>query len=315
MTAPTFSVIIPAPTFEEARPALEGLNAVPPKSKPLEIIVTTGRQPSAQRNKAIARASGTHIVFLDSDCEIDPGHLTRIHELIANRAPDVIGGPVHLKPTPSFWQHVFHAVLSHPLIVGAASARYASKGKLRLTDERELILCNMAVKKELFEKNGLFSEQLFPNEENEWMDRLDRSVKMFHDPTLVVMRPQRKSIPQFLRMLFQYGRGRTEQARVSQKTSLKQAPPFAVLIALLAALLSPSLFEVELAVLGAYICLLILTAKKNCATWKHKICTGLIGPLAIVAYALGQIGGFFTRLPKPGQCTVRLFDSQGDRLV
>jgi glycosyltransferase involved in cell wall biosynthesis len=315
MTAPTFSVIIPAPTFDEARPALDGLNAVPLKSKPLEIIVTTGRQPSAQRNKAIARASGTHIVFLDSDCEINPGHLTRLHELIVNRAPDIVGGPVHLKPTPSFWQHVFHAVLSHPLIVGAASARYASKGKLRLTDERELILCNLAVKKELFEKNGLFSEQLFPNEENEWMDRLDRSTKIYHDPTLVVLRPQRTTIRQFLYMLFQYGRGRTEQARVSQKTSLKQAPPFLLLFAILGALLSTAIFQFEIAGLSVYVCLLILTAKRNCHTWKHKICTGFVGPLAITAYALGQIKGFCTRLPQPGLCNISLFDSQGNPLV
>ena len=43
----------------------------------LEVIVARGRQPSAQRNKAIEAAAGEWIYFLDDDSEPEPQNLIR----------------------------------------------------------------------------------------------------------------------------------------------------------------------------------------------------------------------------------------------
>src|SRR6185369_7139134 len=117
--------------------------------------------------------------------------------------------------------------------------RYRRHGGLRDTDDRELILCNLAFRKDVFIANGGLDERLYPNEENELIDRLVASgARLLHDPDLFVVRSQRPTLKAFIRQMVTYGRGRAEQSLVTRSFSLKPLIPamfaiYAVSLALL----------------------------------------------------------------------------------
>ena len=173
----------------------------------------------------MTHARGDWLVFLDSDCRLEGSYLDRI-AAHADRGAEVVGGPVLLREPATPLEVMFQGLLGHPLLTGASSSRYRSKGALRKCDDAELILCNLAVRRDLFLKSTGFDERLYPNEENEWLARLRaQGVDLWHDPDLVVRRPQRKSWPAYVRMLTGYGRGRTRQFRVSGRWDFARQLP------------------------------------------------------------------------------------------
>ena len=70
----------------------------------------------------------------------------------------------------------------------------------------------MAIRRNVFLDAGGFDERLYPNEENELLDRISRSgLKLLHIPAMAVHRSQRVSFKAFVRQMFSYGRGRAQQ--------------------------------------------------------------------------------------------------------
>ena len=92
---------------------------------------------------------------------------------------------------------------------GGMRNRYRQTGGVRRTSDRELILCNLSFRRARFLALGGFDERLYPNEENELLERISRDGgRLIHDPELAVFRSQRPTFRAFCRQLYGYGRGR-----------------------------------------------------------------------------------------------------------
>ena len=186
-----------------------------------EIFLALGRHPTAQRNRCIEKARYDYIYFLDNDSLLFSKTLRHLQEtFLIEKNIDVLGGPSLLASgEKSFWQHTVDAVFSSRLAVGKLYKRYRSLGKFgKCRGDTSLILCNMLVKKSLFKECGLFNENLYPNEENEFLNRLFKQKKdIFHHPKMWVFRKHRNNLKALWRQLFSYGRGRAEAAKISQK--------------------------------------------------------------------------------------------------
>lgn len=99
---------------------------------------------------------------------------------------------------------------------GGVRNRYRKSGKARATADNELILCNLSFRKDIFHQFGGLDERLYPNEENELMERLRKAgLLLIHDPDLAIYRSQRPTFSAFLKQMFGYGRGRAEQTYIS----------------------------------------------------------------------------------------------------
>jgi hypothetical protein len=284
------SVIVPAPTLSPEPAVLGDLTKL--DSPEMEILVAVGSNPSHQRNRAAAAATGDILVFLDSDCRVDQAYVDRvlIHMAAGRR---VVGGPILLEQPASAREMLFQSLLGHPFLTGVSSARYRPAGELRECDDSQLILCNMAVGRDIFVTSGGFEERLYPNEENEWMTRLRAGgISCWHDPELIVHRPQRKTWKAFFRMLTGYGKGRTKQFRVSKKwDTVRQLPALALVGGILFFLLRPRL-ALKLAIAGW---LGYAAAARSVKAGQSRLTqeAALAAPVVPLFYGLGQVLGFF----------------------
>lgn len=182
----------------------------------IEVSVVEGSRPSRQRNLAAGESSGEILCFLDDDSQVSPGFLRRVARHYDDPSISVAGGPSLTPDTDSHLQHSFAMVFASSLGGGGMRNRYRRSGRVRETSDRELILCNLSFRRETFLAHGGFDERLYPNEENELLERIRRDGgRLVHDPDLAVLRSQRSSLGAFCRQLFSYGRGRGEQTIMS----------------------------------------------------------------------------------------------------
>jgi cellulose synthase/poly-beta-1,6-N-acetylglucosamine synthase-like glycosyltransferase len=209
------SIIIPVKP-QGGVSALTGLRGVDYPSDALEIIVAEGRCPSRQRNMAAAAAAGEILYFLDDDSRVAPGFLQSAVGHYAESNVAAVGGPSLTPDDDTPLQHAFGMAFASVIGGGGMRNRYRQTGSVRTTCDRELILCNLSFRRDIFLLQGGFDERLYPNEENELMDRIrEGRGLLIHDPELAVHRSQRTTLKAFCRQLFGYGRGRGEQTVIS----------------------------------------------------------------------------------------------------
>ena len=317
MDAPRYTVIVPMRRFRAEEPALASLRACLPAGAALQILVAEGNHPARQRNAALALARGEIIVFLDNDCSLADRFWEELDASFARPEVEVVGGPALLRPNAGRLEAIFHALLTHPLVVGPVSTRYGARGEFRAATQTELILCNLAARRSIFDRIGILSPRLYPNEENEWLERAQLAgAGIFYNPRLHVCRPQRSTWGQFFRMLLRYGIGRTRQFQVSGwRLSPYQFSPL-VLFAPVAAIWFGATGLLIFAGLWLAVSVVVAaTCEGGLKAWQ-RIATGLVAPLIPLSYALGQLLGWgaliFSR--REESFSIAVLDENGTRL-
>ena len=292
MDSPRYTVIVPMAHFRAAEPVLVSLRETPPPRGGMQVIVAEGAQPSTQRNAALAHARGEIILFLDNDCSIGGGYWNELERVLAQAEVGIVGGPALLRPSATFWEEIFHALLTHTLIVGTVSSRYSARGEFRPATQTDLILCNLAVRRSVFGQIGNLSIKLYPNEENEWLDRAHAAhIGAFYDPALVVFRPQRSTPRQMAVTLLRYGMGRTRQFKVSGwRPTFHQFLPVMVVVTFF--VLFKLGLEVEFVVLWLVASAIIAMSCPGLRPGQRLV-AGLVAPLIPLTYSVGQVIGWF----------------------
>ena len=215
-----FSFVIPHREEESIEATVLEIKKIGKKLKmPYEIIVSSGNHPSLQRNICAKQASKDYLYFIDNDSKINERSLILSYELLRQeKTISVLGGPCLLLKPCSFFELCVQEALSNELVVGKIASRYRSIGKKRLTNSSEIILCNLIVKKNDFELVGGFNLKLYPNEENDLVDRFSQQNKrVLYHPQVYVEKPHRKNLWQFVKQMSTYGRGRAEQTKANSK--------------------------------------------------------------------------------------------------
>jgi succinoglycan biosynthesis protein ExoA len=277
-----------------------------PREK-LEIIVARGKQPSVQRNEGMRAARGEIIYFLDDDSLPDPRNLHRAAEQFKDPAVQMVGGPSPCPDDAPFLEQVFGLVHGSFLAFGPSVGRYKKCGQLRSTSEKELILCNLAARKDTMLQLGGFDERLYPNEENALMDELQKRGRLMYDPEFAAHRRPRRSLKSYFKMVLNYGRGRAEQFRLhpTAHSLVNFAPPvFCVyLLCLLLALPFPAL-QLEgwiFMPLAFYALALLVQAAMLVPEGGalRSLCAVPVIILSHLGYGFGVVWGFFTSLKAP----------------
>jgi GT2 family glycosyltransferase len=203
-----FSVIVIGKSIDECVPAIDSVKKI--ANENVEIICVTGNNPSFQRNQGAAIAKGNYLLFLDNDSVANERLLYYYSDSISfYKNIDIIGGPSVfsvVKATP--FKSAVQIILCSIFALGFSKSRYIPIGDIRLSSEKELILCNMCVKKSVFDAVGGFDPLLYPNEENEFLNRLGSNYNIYYHPLASVYRPVRSTMYLFIKQMFIYGQSR-----------------------------------------------------------------------------------------------------------
>lgn len=308
------SIIIPVKPGGVVR-ALDALARLDYPRNLLELLVAEGTRPSIQRNRAAAEASGELLYFLDDDSMAPSDLLKRVVPHFADPQVAAAGGPSLTPASDTLRQKAFGAALASLAGGGGVRNRYRKSGSIRATGDSELILCNLCFRRDRYLECGGLDERLYPNEENELMDRLKRSGQILvHDPGLAVERSQRSTWKAFARQLFTYGRGRGEQTLISRRIGPASLLPslFLVYLLLLPLADNPVYTLPLLCYAGAVLATAGLESLRSGA-WQLFFLVAAAVPVLHLAYGAGLIAGLiaprFRRGLPPTEVKLRRVDA------
>lgn len=302
-------MVIPVQKFTPDLPVLQSLQLVRLDSEQDEILVVEGDCPSAQRNQAAREAKGEYLVFLDSDSQVRYDYFKKIEVYHKKDHRFILGGPALLREEASTFEAFCQAVFCCPVLLGKSAARYQSTGIPRETDQAELILCNLVVSRSVWNLLGGFHEGLYPNEENEWLDRAsEQGVTLIYDPQVFVRRAQRESYGELFKTFFRYGCGRGEQTVISRKIS---KPHFALAWVVPAMVFSILIFGWgnTYSVFSGLIFIHMVMAMGSLLGSEFSKSTaflvGVFAPFLWMSYGLGQWKGWVTGFLKRGKNSIQ----------
>jgi hypothetical protein len=300
MTQKKVSVIIPVKPGGVVK-ALEGIGRVDYPAGLIEILVAEGRQPSRQRNRAAETASGEILYFLDDDSMVSTQFLTRTVRHYDDPAVAAVGGPSLTPETDTVPQQSFGLALASLFGGGGVRNRYRKAGSVRETGDKELILCNLSFRREVYLALVGLDERLYPNEENELLERIQKGGwRLIHDPELAVFRSQRPTFRAFVRQMFTYGRGRAEQIHLGGGCGVAHLVPslFLIYLSLLPFVGSAVFLIPLLGYLAAVLVSAVAEGRKSGYVGTAPLLV-LVYPALHLAYGAGMIwGGLFPRHKK-----------------
>ena len=210
-----YSVVIPIGQITESIKSLESLTRLPAAERPKKILVCVGKNPSLQRNLGLELCKSPLVYFLDEDSWVIPGTPTRLAAQFEGERTAAAGGPNLPYPDATPFEKTASSILASWMGSFKVRNRYASIGSIKEATEKDLILCNLMVRREIFQELRGFRPNLYPNEENEFLNRLLHSgYQLIYDPAAAVYRPRRKNVWEFCYQAFRYGQGRARQMKV-----------------------------------------------------------------------------------------------------
>ncbi len=247
------------------------------------------------RNRSVGAAAGEIIYFLDDDTVVPADFAQKaLSVFLTNPESVCIGGPNLSPKTSSPLQRAADFLLRSPLGAGPMRVRYSVHGPTRKAPGWSFMLCNLGIRREVFERHGLaFPEHCAAAEENLLLWRIENKIgPLLYCPELFVYHERRARLAPLCRQIFRCGQGRMQITRIEWR-SLHPATlaPLAFAIALVS---SASLPPAALMILTPYAAglafesarLLILERDIRAAAWLWALF-----PLAHFSYALGGLRG------------------------
>jgi glycosyltransferase involved in cell wall biosynthesis len=178
-------------------------------------------------NIGLRHARGEIIVRVDGHCEIEPDYVRQCVEILSARAADCVGGLQRAVGKTLVAQAIAVATSSR---FGVGSARFHYATEAGWADTVYL----GAYRRDVFDRVGLFDEELVRNQDDEFNFRLSQAGgRIWLDPRIRCRYFSRASFSSLWRQYFQYG---IYKIRVAQKraglSSWRHVVPASFVIAL-----------------------------------------------------------------------------------
>ncbi|MEI0516243.1 glycosyltransferase [Brachyspira murdochii] len=207
------TVVIPHRIGENIEKTLAGVYLSNYPKEDIEIFQAEGTHPTVQRNECIKQSLGDIIYFIDNDSIVSADNMKEASIIFeGDEKVAIVGGPAVHKVSSLVEMYIDRCMRSY-YAVGPIANRYrVNNTDIKDGTDRDVILCNLFIRRDVLFEAGLFDESLYPNEENALIDKiLSLGYKLIYNPKIVVERPPRANLKLYIKMLLNYGRGRLEQ--------------------------------------------------------------------------------------------------------
>jgi len=253
-------------------------------------------------NLGIAQARGAIVMRMDAHAYYPPTYVVDLVDWIERTGADYVGGAwVTLPADTSAIARAIAAVLAHPFGIG--NSRY----RLGTNVVREVdTLPFGCFRRDLFERVGLFDEELVRNQDEEFSFRVLRAGgRVLLVPGVVCSYYARRSLRQLGRMFYQYGFFKPLVAlKIGRIMTLRQLVPAAFVLSVLVSVLAAP-WVAAARVLGGLILGTYFASNAACALalgWRHGARVGLavagVFPLVHVCYGCGFLRGALALLAR-----------------
>jgi glycosyltransferase involved in cell wall biosynthesis len=201
-------------------------------------------------NLGIRNAGGSMVAIIGAHCSLAPDYISNCVHYLSTREAECVGGAIE-NIGEGFWGQVISLAMSSPFGVGDAHFRYAHQERYVDT------LAFGAYRREVFDKIGLFDENLVRNQDYELNYRLRKAGgKILLTPAIKSHYYTRSSLRNLWSQYFQYGFWKVRMLRKHPRSvRVRQlVPPLFVLILLLSGALS------AISSLAAWVFALVVTS-------------------------------------------------------
>jgi|GEM_PF-864863 len=259
---------------------------------PLAAVFIEECRPGAARNHGVRRARSPLLFFLDDDIECYQDIASAAIELFHDPALQAAGGANLTPPDSGALARATGGMMAS--LLGAASMRKRYRAGARDEDASEhgLILCNLAVRRTVFESERGFATHMISNEENVLLQRLEgKGARLRSSPRLAVYHCRRDTWSGLCSQAGKYGAGRAQNLLLLPETlsALYFVPLFFLLYLLLLPVLSAIAGAQALLPLALYAALVALHALFLSLSERDPahLLAVVIFPLVHLSYALG----------------------------
>ncbi|MBA4156701.1 MAG: glycosyltransferase family 2 protein [Gemmatimonadetes bacterium] len=336
-TLPFVSVIVPCRNEERfIRDCLERILATTYPHDRLEILVVDGWSDDATRaiieemaeqypqlrmldnarritpaalNIAIRAAGGDLVVRMDAHAYFPPDYIERLVVALEETGADIVGGAIHTRPADdTATAQAIALAMQHPFGVGNSSFRIGTQVR-RPADHVPFFAC----RRTLFNRVGLFDEELVRNQDGEFSWRVLRhGGQILLIPEARAEYFARDSLSKLARMFFQYGYYKVLTAyKVRRLMTVRQVIPPVFLLTLgavaLLALWQP---------IGAYFLLGLLAtyaaAVGAASLHAGRGATARCAIVLLVVFPIMHFGHGIGQLRRAAELLFRVRSQQGD---
>ena len=193
-------------------------------------------------NIGIKNAKGDIIIRLDAHAEYPKNYISTLVNYLEKLNADNVGGVWETVPSVNTHKAKSIAIaLSSPFGVGDATYRLASSDVEYIEVDTVPFVC---YRRDVFDRIGLFDEQLTRNQDNEFNERLRKAGgKIYLIPSLKIKYYARENYSKLYKMFFQYGYfGPLVDLKLKKPTRLRRYIPTAFVLSLIMPLLLSLLF-------------------------------------------------------------------------
>jgi glycosyltransferase involved in cell wall biosynthesis len=171
---------------------------------PVKLLTEERPGINAARNTGLKYSNGEIVAFTDYDCVVPKNWVSKIVDNFENPKVGCIGGNVLGYHNDFLSQYADKSLMPVMRVFKKRETLNMIKPPLRYPAG-----CNMAFKREIIEKIGMFNEKIkYGFDEDEFVERICMAgYTMVLDPEIVVKHEHRPTLKGLLKQTFNYGRG------------------------------------------------------------------------------------------------------------
>jgi len=165
---------------------------------------------AAGRNTGIKHAKGKYTAFIDGDAIAHKDWLSKIKKTFEENDVIGVGGPDLLPKNITNRSKMIGEVMTSPV---ARGGKLNPSTQHSLMEEKKLVdhipTCNLCLKKEVFEKVGMFDEKFVKGQDLELNYRIrKKGFKLLYSPNIKVIHHRKHHMKDFTRQIYKWAKAK-----------------------------------------------------------------------------------------------------------